>query len=836
MAAWLILWAGAFPSARAQDAPGLLQRVEVIGSTPLGADGVPLTKTPANAQTLRASDIREQGASNLADLLNDNIASVSVNNGTGNPYQNDISYRGFQATSVLGAPVGLTVYFDGVRLNESFGSLVNWDLIPTNAIARVVLMPGSNPVFGLNTLGGAIVLGTKNGRDHPAQAVDLKFGAYQRRALSFEGGGTANEQVDYFMAGNFDKQDGHRLHAGSDVRQLFGKVRWRGDGNQTDVQLSLTLADTQLSGTQGLPLDALRDRRSAYTWPDQTANAMGLLNLSGSHGLGAGSKLVGNAYYREARSQVVNSNAVLDDGCYAADGTLALAAGGVPRCSNQAPEGTAVNAVTGAEALALGYGRWTNAINSSLVLSSIRQRTAGSSLQWWQPGQVLGRDNAFTLGVSLDAARVNYAQDAVLARLISHEAVAVANQAYAYTANGQAPSPSNRPAFSGSPVLSQVGLRSTTQNFSLYVSDKLDLTRQLTLSGSASFNLTRIDQAGANAQFLNSDGGYAWTDPGSGVRYYNPGYAAAYRYSNTGTGAATAPNGVPAGAVAGPATNTLDGAHRYQRFNPALGYTYNPDPRFGLFGGYSVSMRAPTSVELSCADPNRPCALPTGFNGDPELKPVTARTFELGSRGVWARRVSWNVAVYDTRLKDDIQFIAASSAFGYFANVGSTERRGWEAGVQAELQGLHLALNFGHVKALYRSAFTTAAGEAVPAGRSMPGIPSLTFKLRAAYQATPQWRIGGSIVATSAQYAHGNENNSDPAGIVPGYALAHGDLHFQASPQLALSARVTNLLDKAYSTYGLSGVTSVYSLATQPFITPAPPRTIGLGLTYKWGR
>ena len=836
MAAWLTLWASAFPTARAQDAPGLLQRVEVIGSTPLGADGVPLTKTPANAQTLKASDIREQGAANLADLLNDHIASVSVNNGTGNPYQNDISYRGFQATSVLGAPVGLTVYFDGVRLNESFGSLVNWDLIPMNAIARVALMPGSNPVFGLNTLGGAIVLGTKNGRDHATQSVDLKLGSYRRRALSFEGGGMANEQADYFMAGHFDKQDGYRQHSGSEVRQLFGKFRWRGDDNKTEMQLSLTLADNQLSGTQGLPVSELVDRTSAYTWPDKTANTMGLLSLNGSHWLSEDNKLVGNAHYRDANSRVVNSNAVLDDGCYAADGTLALVAGGVPKCSNKAPEGTAVNAVTGAPALALGYARWTSSINTSLVLSSIRQRTGGTSLQWWNLNPVLGRDNAFTLGVSLDAARVNYTQASVLARLIDHETVATPNQAYGYTDNGLTPALNNLPKFTGSPVLSQVGLTSTTQNFSLYVTDKFDLTKQLTVSGSASFNLTRIDQAGANAQFLSSDGGYSWTDPGSAVTYYNPGYVAAYRYSNTGTGAASTANGVPAGAVAGPATNTLDGAHRYQRFNPALGFTYNPTGRFGLFGGYSVSMRAPTSVELSCADPNRPCALPTGFNGDPDLKPVTARTLELGSRGVWARRVSWNVAVYDTRLQDDIQFIAASSAFGYFANVGSTERRGWEAGVQAELDGLHLALNLGHVKALYRSAFTTAAGEAVPAGRSMPGIPSLTLKLRAAYQATPQWRIGGSLVATSAQYAHGNENNSDPAGIVPGYALAHGDLHFQTSPQLALSARVTNLLDKTYSTYGLSGVTSVYSLATQPFITPAPPRTIWLGLTYQWGR
>ena len=197
----------------------------------------------------------------MADLLNDNIGSVSVSNGTGNPYQNDINYRGFQATSVLAAPVGISVYFDGVRLNEAFGSLVNWDLIPMNAIARVALIPGSNPVFALNTLRGAIVLGTKNGRDNSEQSVNLKIGSLQRRTLSFEGGGMANGHADYFMAGNFDKQDGCRQHSGGDVQQLFGKVRWRGDGNKTEVQLSLTLAYMKFSGTQGLSLNSMVDLR-----------------------------------------------------------------------------------------------------------------------------------------------------------------------------------------------------------------------------------------------------------------------------------------------------------------------------------------------------------------------------------------------------------------------------------------------------------------------------------------------------------------------------------------------------------------------------------------------
>ena len=83
-----------------------------------------------------------------------------------NPFQADINYRGYTASPLLGTPQGLSVYMDGVRLNQPFGDVVSWDLIPRLAIASTTLMPGSNPLFGLNTLGGALAIQTKDGRDH----------------------------------------------------------------------------------------------------------------------------------------------------------------------------------------------------------------------------------------------------------------------------------------------------------------------------------------------------------------------------------------------------------------------------------------------------------------------------------------------------------------------------------------------------------------------------------------------------------------------------------------------------------------------------------------------
>ena len=142
----------------------------VVG-TPLDDTGVPLSHTPSNAQSVDARDPHQQGATNLADLLNGNLGSVTVSDGSGSPYQNDVNYRGFQATSLLGAPVGLAVYFDGVRVNEPFGSIVNWDLIPMNAVTTVNVESGSSPIFGLNALGGALVVKTRNGQDSPGRST-----------------------------------------------------------------------------------------------------------------------------------------------------------------------------------------------------------------------------------------------------------------------------------------------------------------------------------------------------------------------------------------------------------------------------------------------------------------------------------------------------------------------------------------------------------------------------------------------------------------------------------------------------------------------------------------
>ena len=163
-----------------------LPQVVVIGTTPLPGLGVPLNEVPANVQTADSKDMQRQQTLDIADYLNNNFSGVNVSESADNPYQLDINYHGFTASPLLGTPEGLSVYVDGVRVNESFGDTVNWDLIPQSAISTVTLMSGSNPVFGLNTLGGALSIQYQERHDDPG--TSSKPTAAPSAGASFEGG------------------------------------------------------------------------------------------------------------------------------------------------------------------------------------------------------------------------------------------------------------------------------------------------------------------------------------------------------------------------------------------------------------------------------------------------------------------------------------------------------------------------------------------------------------------------------------------------------------------------------------------------------------------------
>src|SRR5512140_965751 len=125
---------GAAAGAAAQPTPVMrLPDVEVVGTVPLPGLGTPLADVAGNVQVFTGPEIARQRPAGIADFLEANPSSVNVNSTTGNPFQSDVSFRGFTASPLLGTPQGLSVFQDGVRINEGFGDVVNWDLLPRSA-------------------------------------------------------------------------------------------------------------------------------------------------------------------------------------------------------------------------------------------------------------------------------------------------------------------------------------------------------------------------------------------------------------------------------------------------------------------------------------------------------------------------------------------------------------------------------------------------------------------------------------------------------------------------------------------------------------------------------
>ncbi len=133
----------------------------VVAPTPVHGSRLRLDLIPSHVQTFSAEDLAAHHSLDLSGYLGETTGSVHINDVQGNPLQPDLQYRGFLASPLLGAPQGLSMYLDGVRLNEPLGDTINWDLIPANAIRSVNIMPGSNPIFGLNTLGGSLSIETR---------------------------------------------------------------------------------------------------------------------------------------------------------------------------------------------------------------------------------------------------------------------------------------------------------------------------------------------------------------------------------------------------------------------------------------------------------------------------------------------------------------------------------------------------------------------------------------------------------------------------------------------------------------------------------------------------
>jgi outer membrane receptor protein involved in Fe transport len=772
------------PAPAVPDPPPTSITVTVVATTPLEGVGITIDKLAAPAQVATAEELERDGSINLASFMNNRLGSVYVNEIQNNPYQPDVNYRGYTASPLLGTPQGISVYMDGVRLNQPFGDVVSWDLIPRMAIRSMTLMPGSNPVFGLNTLGGSLSVDTKDGRSHPGTLVQPLFGRYMRRGVEVEHGGSAANGMDWYLTGNLFGDDGWREDSTSEVRQFFGKLGWL--RQTTSVQGSVGFADNELFGN-GLQERRLLDRdyASIFTKPDITDNRSTFLNLTARRSPNARLMLSGNVYYRNIRTSTLNGDInedSLDQSVYQP--------GGAERAALAAAGYTGVPA-SGATAANTPFPFWRclgnilledepgEKCNGLINRSASRQRNAGAAGQLTLLDSPSGGRNQLTIGAAFDRSRVDFGQSTELGYLNSDRSV---------TGTGVFADGESAGDVAGEPYDARVDLEGRVRTASVYATNTTTLSPVWALTVSGRFNSTTVD----NRDQINPGGG----------------------------------------------PDSLDGKQTFSRFNPAIGVTFSPNSRLNGFVSYSEASRAPTSIEVGCANPERPCKLPNAMAGDPPLEQVRTGTWEAGLRSREGAAVSWNAGWFLAENHDDILFVASEqTGFGYFKNFGETRRHGLEFGVGARRGRVELGVNYTFLHATFESE-DVVLGEGnssneealegekglegnieIEPGDRIPLIPAHTFKAFVDVRLTPKASIDVNLVGVSSAFARGNENNGHAPdgtyylgpGASDGYVVVNLGARVQVMPRVELFGQVSNLFNREYATaaqLGPAGLTA----------------------------
>ncbi|WP_118184315.1 TonB-dependent receptor [Paraburkholderia phosphatilytica] len=480
-----VLAVGVPAGVRAQTSPPptpvtTLAPILVVGTTPLAGVGTPLPLVPADVQTIRGRDIAQQHRESLTDYLDRNAQSIDINDAQGSPFQQDVNYRGFTASPLLGTPQGLSVFVDGVRVNEPFGDVVNWDLIAQNAISQIQLIPGSNPTYGLNTLGGALAITTKNGRSDPGGNAQITAGSWGRKTAQIEQGGTIGTNLDYYVTGNIANDDGWADHNASRVRQGFGKLRY----HDADTTLSISAggADNHLQGTQTIPRSFLGNPKQAYTFPDQNENSATWVTLSGDHYFNENAELSGNVYYRHYRNTNISSNVNNDYGTVDDNGNV-------------------------------------DTIEATNDRSVITTDSYGASLQLTLLHKLAGMDNQFVAGISADIANSGFVQSQQNAMFSDSRATLGIGS---YTP--------------------QTNAATHNANYGLYFDDTLSLTKQwaLTLAGRYDWARATIGDESGIEPLLDGRHTFSRFNPAVGLNWNPTPNFTAYATYNEGMRSPTA--------------------------------------------------------------------------------------------------------------------------------------------------------------------------------------------------------------------------------------------------------------------------------------------------------
>ena len=755
-----------------------LSDIEVISTTPLHGVGLPADQIASRVISVTAEDIARSQSLDISDFLNKTLGSVSINSAQNNPFQPDLQFRGFTASPLVGVAQGLSFYQDGVRVNEPFGDAVNFELIPQSAIASMNVMPGSNPLFGLNTLGGAVSVQTKNGFDHEGHSLEAYRGSFNRRSMAVESGGN-NGKLGYFITGARLKEDGWRDKSPSDVEQLFAKLSYRSD--TAGLDLSITEADSDLNGNGAVPIElAKRDKRAVFTHPDNTKNDLLMFTLNGDRWLSDSILLSVNMYHRNNDRKTFNGD----------DSELTVINNMIGEDENGDGSLTG-DEIVHRNAAALGFSAADDDDDDddsdsddddddgpAVALNNVgktEQEGAGLNAQLTFLNQLFNRENQFIVGASYDYANMEYKAHSEIAHFTASRGTRGTG---AITAD------------------SIVNGDIDSDTLGIYFTDTLSVTDQLALTLSARYNLTHIDISGTsrNGTVKLNESGKKHT-----FRRVNPAVGVTYNINDD-----------------------LNVFGSYSQSSRA------PTP----------SELACSNKAVPCALPNSFLSDPLLDQVVARTWEAGLRG-AFGQMG-WVANVFHTVNHDDIIfLPTERNEATGNRNNGYFDNVGKTRRMGIELGLQGNIDKLTWFTQYSLVDATFQSKFSVhnannpaGALTHVKSGDTMPGIPKHNVSIGADYAVTPDFSVGFDASYHSSQYYRGDEANNNKK--LAGYRLVNMHARYTVSKHVELFAKADNVFDSNYQTFGLYGepdeVPGLGHLKDNRFVGWGAPRAGWVGI------
>jgi outer membrane receptor protein involved in Fe transport len=477
-------------NAAAQEAPPLtltLPTVEVVATTPLLGSGVDAAKVPAQTQVLTGADVTREGNADALRALNQNVPGVTLDAAAGNPFQPSLFYHGFQASPLQGNPQGLAVYLNGARFNQPFGDTVNWDLIPDLAIDRMNLV-GSNPVFGLNALGGALSVQMKNGFTYQGTELDAlggSFGKYEGE-LQY---GVRKDNVAAYVAASGLREGGWRDLQSSELANFYADLGWRGERGEVHVN-AIYVPNIRLNGPGTSPVQLLAaDPAAQFTAPNLVSNNYTQVNLTGNYQISDKISLQGNAYYVYFLQKIYNANVPSWAPCPNPEAAFLCASPGIFLTGrNSAPIPSFNDA---------GF-------YSELDQQSTDTNGYGAALQLTDRRDLFGRPNQFVAGVSFDGGQTLFGASAqagslsVLDRVFAGPGITIAQ------ADG---------------AIAPVRVAIANAYWGAFFTDNYDFTPVLTGNVSGRFNFEEIDLSDQLGRSLTGNHTFSRFNPAGGLTY-----------------------------------------------------------------------------------------------------------------------------------------------------------------------------------------------------------------------------------------------------------------------------------------------------------------------------